>query len=56
MKGMKKQEEEGNIEIEIGPEWEKGGKGKYGRWIGIVYVDGVGINAELMEKGHAEEV
>ncbi len=39
-----------NIEIEIRPEW---GKGKYGRWIGIVYVDGVDINAEMMEKGHA---
>lgn len=47
--------EEGKIEIEIRPEWEKSGKGKYGRWIGVVYVDGVDINAEMMEKGHAEE-
>ncbi len=46
---------EGNIEIEIRPEWEKGGKGKYGRWIGIVYVDGVNINVEMMERGHAEK-
>jgi len=43
------------IEIEIRPEWEKGGKGKYGRWIGVVYVDGVNINTELVERGHAEE-
>ena len=42
-----------NIEIEIRPEWEKGGKGKYGRWLGIVYVDGVNVNVELIEKGHA---
>lgn len=41
-----------NIEIEIRLEW---GKGKYGRWFGIVHVDGVDINAELMEKGHAEK-
>ena len=31
------------------------GKGKYGRWIGIIYIDGIDINAEMMEKGHAEE-
>lgn len=31
------------------------GKGSFGRWLGIVYVDGVHINAEMMEKGHAEE-
>ncbi len=43
----------GNIEIEIRPEWEKGGKGKYGRWLGVVYVDGLDINVEMMEKGHA---
>lgn len=43
----------GIIEIEIRPEWEKSGKGKYGRWLGIVYVDGVDINAEMIEKGHA---
>ncbi len=41
---------EGNIEIEIRPEW---GKGKCGRWLGIVYVGGVNVNVELMEKGHA---
>ncbi len=46
----KKKLKEGNIEIEIRPEW---GKGKYGRWLGIVYVDGVNMNAELIEKGYA---
>jgi len=47
----------GQIEIEIRPEWskDKTGKGKYGRWIGIVYIDGVNVNVELIEKGHAEK-
>lgn len=31
------------------------GKGKYGRWIGIIYIDGIDINAEIMEKGHAKK-
>ena len=44
---------EGNIEIEIRPECGQNGKGSFGRWLGIVYVDGVDVNAETMEKGHA---
>ncbi len=40
----------GKVEIEIRPEW---GKGKYGRWLGIIYIAGVNINTELVEKGHA---
>lgn len=46
---------EGNIEIKIRPEWgqNKTGKDSFGRWIGVVYVDGVNINTEMMEKGHA---
>lgn len=47
--------EEGKIEIEIRPGWGQDGKGKYGRWLGVVYVNGINMNDELVEKGHAEE-
>jgi len=47
--------EEGKVEIEIRPEWGSKGKGKYGRWLGIVYIDGKDLNVELIEQGHAEE-
>ncbi len=45
----------GKIEIKIRPEWGQDGKGKYGRWLGIAYVDGVNVNVELIERGHAEK-
>ena len=45
----------GELEIEMRPEWDQTGKGSFGRWLGIVYIGGVDINAEIMEKGHAEE-
>lgn len=60
-KGLKAKEyleerlSKGKIEIEIRPEWGQNGKGKYGRWLGIVYVDGVNVNVELVEKEHAEK-
>ena len=46
---------EGNIEVEVRSEWSKNktGKDSFGRWIGVVYVHGVDISAEMMEKGHA---
>ena len=45
--------EDGKIEIEIRPEWGREGKGKYGRWLGVVYVDGEDVNSELVQEGHA---
>lgn len=60
-KGLKAKEyleerlKEGKGEIEIRPEWGSRGRGRYGRWLGIIYMDGVNINAELIEKGYAEE-
>ena len=52
---LKERLSKGQIEIKIFSEWGQNGKGKYGRWLGIVYVDGVNINIELVEKGHAQE-
>lgn len=46
---------EGAAEIEIKPEWGRRGEEEYGRWLGVVEVDGASINAELVAKGHAEE-
>lgn len=43
------------IEIEMRLEWGQNGKGKYGCWLEIVCVDGVNVDVELIEKGHAEE-
>ena len=34
------------VEIEIRPEWGSKGKGKYSRWLGVIYVDGVDLNEE----------
>lgn len=45
------------IEVEIRPEWSKNktGEDNFGRWLGTVYIDGVNIDAELVERGHVEE-
>ena len=45
--------QEGKVEIEIRPEWGRNSRGKYGRWLGIIYVDGVNINDELIDREHA---
>ena len=28
--------------------------GKYGRWLGLIFIDGMNLNEELIEKGYAE--
>lgn len=45
----------GEVEIEIRPEFGNQGKGKYGRWLGILFVSGVNINQELIKEGLAVE-
>lgn len=50
---IKSRLKEGEIEIEIRPEWGRDGRGKYGRWLGIIYVGGVNINDELIDREHA---
>lgn len=42
--------------IEINPEWGSRGKGKYGRWLAVIYVarTGVNVNELLVNQGHAE--
>ncbi len=46
---------EGTIEIEIKPEWGQRGEEEYGRWFGVLRIDGASINAEPVAKGHAKE-
>ena len=43
--------------IEIRPEWGSQGKGKYGRWLAVVYIaeTGINLNELLISEGHAEE-
>ena len=45
----------GKVEIEIRPEWGSNGKGKYGRWLGILYVSVININQEFIKEGLALE-
>ncbi len=46
---------EGTVEIEIKPEWGQRGEEEYGRWLGVLQVDGASINAELVAEGYAKE-
>ncbi|MDH3740727.1 MAG: thermonuclease family protein [Hyphomicrobiales bacterium] len=39
---------------EVIVETHKDKKGKYGRWLGTIYLDNVDINRALVEAGHAE--
>lgn len=47
--------EHGGIIVEIRLEWGSHGKGKYGRWLAVVYVAGVNINELMVSQGHAEK-
>jgi len=49
---LAKRLEEGKVEIEIRPEGGKDGKGKYGRWLGVVYVDGEDANEAMVREGN----
>ena len=39
----------GEIELEIRSEGSQNGKGSFGRWLGILCLEGVNINIELVE-------
>jgi len=49
--------EHAQVIIEIRPEWGSRGKGKYGRWLAVIYIaeTGVNVNELLISEGHAEE-
>ena len=42
------------VEVEIRPEWGSKGKGKYGRWLGVIWLDREDLNQELVDQGHAQ--
>lgn len=44
----------GQAVIEIKPEWGRNGRGKYGRWLAVVFVAGENINDLMVSQGHAE--
>lgn len=48
---LTKRLEERKVDIEIRPGWANDGKGKYGRWLGVVYVDGTDVNEEMVRVG-----
>lgn len=39
--------------IEIRPEWGRNGRGKYGRWLAVVFVEGANVNNLMVGQGHA---
>lgn len=47
--------EHGGIIVEIKLEWGSHGRGKYGRWLAVIYVAGVNINELMVSQGHAEK-
>lgn len=42
------------VVIEVRPEWGRNGRGKYGRWLAVVFVEGMNVNDLMVSQGHAK--